>query len=308
MGRRRWWGAGCLAVAAALVVVQPWVLAGDRPGAALAIAGRLAVKMLLAVALGLCIWSAARAAAGPGAERRLAQPGDLAWRHVALVAVAGAALLTVATQRSASRLVVTLLCYGLSLLPALWFAGARGGPRAAAWAAAALAIFTLVPTNLDLRRLPHPLMSPSLDPDQRWRTGWQGEAWVLRHEAVLPALSGSPPPDWRLTIPLAAPYEGHAPVTLEVNGQNVGRTRERSDALEFIIPGQIAATGHLVLDLHEAPVDPRVQLIASRFASASAGPHASSYFDGVRWWSGAFDESSGGPRPGIYLLRLDPAT
>jgi hypothetical protein len=68
----------------------------------------------------------------------------------------------------------------------------------------------------------------------------------------------------------------------------------------------VASSDRFVFELRQSPPDPRLRISATRFAhAATAGAGASSYFDGVRWWPGTFDDATGARRTGIYIVQLE---
>ncbi|HEV2126924.1 MAG TPA: hypothetical protein VGW38_29590, partial [Chloroflexota bacterium] len=72
-----------------------------------------------------------------------------------------------------------------------------------------------------------------------------------------------------------------------------------------ITPQQARATQEFTIELRQHPADARLRLIAQRWVrGASAGVHASSYFDGERWWPGTFNNAANQRQDGVYLIFL----
>jgi hypothetical protein len=288
--------AGGIGVSA--VALQLGVAGGARGAAGLGVRVALASWALISA------WLVLRAVAGAGGRVGGVSPRGrwAAWQ----IALAGGALVAAGLQRAPGRLVLNLIGYALCAGFAVWVAQSRGGALAAARAAAVVAVFAVVATTADLRA---PLAVESTRPASafRWSVGWPSQDWVLRHELRLPP--GAPAPR-ELAVPLAAPYEGPARVFARVNGVDLGPLQQAPPTeLRLELPGEVVGQGgRVVLELRQRPVDPAQRLIAQRWtAGATLGGTASSYFDGLEWLPGTFDDGAGRPQPGVFVLRFEGA-
>ncbi len=112
-----------------------------------------------------------------------------------------------------------------------------------------------------------------------------------------------------LKVPLAAAYDGPTRVYATLNDHELGPARlvDRWH-LHFPVPAALLLDQpRLTFVLRQEPPDPRLRISAHRWGdAATAGPSASSYFDGARWTPGTFNDALGRPQPGIYILQLDP--
>lgn len=169
----------------------------------------------------------------------------------------------------------------------------------------ALAVFTLYPAHL---RLPsgEALMSTQPGSAYRWSVSWPSTTWRVRHELALPArFTGSAA---TLTVMLAGPYSGTARVFATANGMDIGKLRPQAyDTLVTDVPASIVqGQSLLTIELWPDRTDPALRLAAQRWdQGATLAGRASSYFDSQRWWPGTFDDQTGQPRPGMYVIRLD---
>jgi hypothetical protein len=241
--------------------------------------------------------SAATATGGRRTARSLLAPLALVGGTVLLIAVL--------TAPATGRLAATALCY-LILATALgWLVWRRAGPEAATRALAALSLFVAVAAAADVRAAPR-IEESSPDSAYRWVAGWPGDGWVLRHE--MRPLTSLPARAMTLAVPLAAPYDGPAKVYVTANGRDLGPASvvDRRRLYVDVPADLVAGAERLEFDLRQRPADPRMRISAGRFGdAATAGPNASSYFDGRRWWPGTFDDARGVPRSGIYIVQLD---
>jgi hypothetical protein len=272
-----------------------------------------AQTLLLALKAGLGVWvlltlvGVAVALTRPRAPAEAVAPAGRLAALAPLAVVAGTVLCIAAlTFPATSRLAATALCY-LILAAALgWLVCRRAGPAEATRALAAFSLFVAVAAGADIRPGPR-IEESSPDSAFRWVAGWPAETWVLRHE--MRPLAPLPARRMTLAIPLAAPYDGPARVYVTANGRDLGpATVVDRRRLYVDVPGDlVAGAERLVFDLTQRPPDPRLRISAGRYAgAATAGPGASSYFDGQRWWPGTFDDARGDRRPGVYILQLDP--
>ncbi len=240
---------------------------------------------------------------GEIAGRRVTRPRFTAGQ----IALAGMALMTAALQRAPARLAVNLIGYGVLAVAVIWAVRRRGGEVAAARAAAALAVFALVPTSVDWPA-PPTMEYVRTDSAFRWPVGWLDETWVLRHE-LLVSHQGTTPNT--LVIPLAQPYDGPGQVLATLNGEDLGPLSPApGNVLQLRLPPRIVeGTRRLTLDLRQRPHDPALRLIAQRWwGGATLGQRASSYYDGQRWWPGTFNDEAGRRSMGVYVVRfgVDP--
>jgi hypothetical protein len=283
----------CLGVA--LAAAQVRLLSASDPLAVLDAAvrwgGGASVVLLLLGAGWTALGGPTRPGPGP-----VPSAEQILWITAALI---GAALL-----RSPHRLVTNLLGLALLGVPMVWVVRRAGGARAAAQAAAALALFAFVPTHLDLRTAPERAL---YEPQSafRWAVGWPTAAWVLRHEMTLERPLGTAPVS--LFVQRAASYRGPAKIEVTLNGDRVGILAERDqDWLAVELP-TAKTTGQTDLDfeLRQAGFDPLLRLVAQRWsAGATLDGAASSYFDGAAWHTGTLNTATGRPETGIYVLQL----
>jgi hypothetical protein len=232
----------------------------------------------------------------------------LAWRagtgHVIAAGAVALCLVFGLVWRNPGRLTVNVAGFVLTCVALAWVVGRRGGPGAARRAVLAVAVLALVASLADVRR-PLPVLDAAAGSPYRWSVGWPVEGWVLRHEIrPEPLLEAEPKV---LIVPLAQAYAGPAQAFVRLNGQELGTARlVDGQRLEVALPAPLVAGQRtLSFELRLSPADPRLRLIGHRWGQgATLGPAASSYFDGTRWRTGTFDDATGRPRDGIYVLLL----
>lgn len=284
-----------------LVALQVAVLA--NPSVRWSSAAGAALRWGLGAGLALIVLGlAVRVMAGtPPAVRRRTEAAVFD----TLFACAAFALMLASLLRSPSRLAVNLLGTVLVGGPLYWITHRRVGPRAAALAMAALALFVTYPALQDLNLVARGGAAAVLATSFRWTVGWPSEQWVLAHEIEL----GRP---WQggpatLAIQRYGPYEGQSLVLASVNEVALGPMRETEfNALEVDVP-EHALTGRRLMrfELRLSAVDQRLRLVAHRWtAGATRGARASSFFDGHAWHFGTFDDVRGRSEAGVYVLDL----
>lgn len=225
------------------------------------------------------------------------------------IGTAGAVLIAVVLLRTPSRMIVNLLGYALVALPLWWLVRRRSGSGAAAQIMLAVTLFVLWPTHLTaVPRLS--TVGWDWQSTVRWSVGFPSEAWALRHVVRLPRPheSGS----LYLMVPLAEPYQGQSRITARINGEDPGQLLENAGGTSGatslwmeVAPQQARGTQEFTIELRQHPVDGRLRLIAQRWVrGASSGVHASSYFDGERWWPGTFHNAANRRLDGVYLIFL----
>lgn len=272
----------------------------DGPAAALAVGGHWLAAAALALAMAdLLTWLTVPSRRGTWAVRA---PGRR-WPPGYQLALLGAVLIAAALLRTPHRLVANLIGYAVVATALLWVAERRGGAPAARAAGLAVALFGFVPTHLNVGT-PPTMETGAGGSAFIWTASWPSTEWVLRHEIEL-----EKPLSRRavLTLALAQRPTSRANVLVRLDGIELGPMRlapydvlEREVGLEHL-----AAKKHLVFELRLSDPDPSIRLLAHRWTGgASLGPAASSYFDGLRWNAGTFDDVLGRSRPGVYLLEL----
>ena len=232
---------------------------------------------------------------------RLPDP-DRALRALPVLGATGA-LVALPLLGQPARLTLTLSCY-LLLAGVIWWVVRRGaGPRAAAGAVAGLAGLCLVAA---CAQRPSMRFIEDWRPDSpyKWAVGWPTAAWRLRHTVHFAA--PGPRGALRVRLFLARPYDGPARVFATVNGQDVSVERTESE-LHVDVPAALAAgASDLDLVLRQSPPDPRLRLLATRWAEgASRGPTATSFGDGVTWQPGTFNDALGRRQPGVLTLHVE---
>ena len=227
------------------------------------------------------------------------------WWTGARVLAGAAVLLAIALARSPARLAVNLLGFSLIGSALLWLVRRRAGGAAAARAALAVTLLALHPTHLVLTRPPERALALP-GSTYRWPVGWPTDAWRLRYDVSLNApLAAEVLELWVQHAEGAAQSPGR--IAVSVNGTPMGALAPRGqDWFALNLPSRaLAGQTHLRIELWQEVADRRQRLVAHRWASgASLGAAASSYFDGLEWRTGTFDDSTGAARPGAYVIEL----
>jgi hypothetical protein len=283
---------GLLAVQLALVL---------RPGVGVGEVAWLAVKLALASALVLLLlWIALAMAQRRRGATRPGRPWALEPWPVLGVASAAVAL---SLLRQPARLTLTLYCFVLGAGATWWVVRRCAGAGAAAGAVGGLTLLTLVAATTQ-----HPSMRFAEDwqPDStyKWAVGWPTESWRVRHTVQLPG--PAPARALRLRLFLARAYEGPARVFASVNGHVLGEA-QLSNEVHVDVPASLAAgTSRLEFELRQAPIDPRLRLLATRWTQGSSlGAAASGFYDGVVWLPGTFNDAAGRTQPGVLAAHLE---
>lgn len=283
-------------LAAVLAFAAALTLAPDEPlTSAISVGAKAAVAVgLLTVALrvGRTMHAGPRSRASAGVREPLGA--------LALIAVAIAALF----WRTPSRLTLNL-CGFLALgIPLAWVVTRRAGGRPAALAVAALGVVALGTVAVDARRAPI-IEDAYAASTVKWTVGWPNERWALRHvillDGPLPTRAAS------LAVPLARDYRGDAQVLVSLNGRDLGAIAPRGTGFRVPVPVEpLQGQRRLVFELRVDRLDRDLRLMAFRYGRGATLPNAASeFFDSQRWWPGTFNDATGAPQPGIYVLRLE---
>jgi hypothetical protein len=215
----------------------------------------------------------------------------------------GATLIAAALLRAPARLVVNLAGFALVALPLVWLVRRRAGPGAATSAAAVLAVLAFFPTHLDVPADPD-VSKQAADSRYSWSVAFPGAEWRLRQEIDLPA---APPGTW-YTLGVAHAGGVKAPQVLaRINDVEAGPLREQADTyLVLDLPPSLTeGAGRLVVELRSPAPDPGLRILAQRWTGgATRRGEASSYFDGSAWFPGTFNDATGRPQHGIYVIDL----
>lgn len=213
-----------------------------------------------------------------------------------------AILLFCALLRSPWRLAVNELGFALTAIPLVLAVRWRAGGVAATEAATALALFVLFPTHFNLPAPPARLVTA--DSSFRWSVGFPNQDWAIRHEIRLDRPLRDAPLD--LNVQRAGPYRGQARVLVWLNDYPLGPLRDgEGDVLQTTLPSElVAGQTHLRLLIKPDRVDPGLRLAAQRWTGGATVPSASSYFDGLAWHAGTYDDRNGRQRSGLYVLDL----
>jgi hypothetical protein len=290
-----------LSLALALGAGQLTLAAGGSRPANASGALNLALALLLAGAALLAVVAVCRRE-----DVRLGRPAPRppagALRALPVLVVTGA-LVALPLLGQPARLTLTLYSY-LLLAGVTWWVVRRGaGPRAATGAVAGLAGLCLVAA---CAQRPSMRFIEDWRPDSpyKWAVGWPTDTWRLRHTVHFDA--PGPRGALRVRLFLARPYDGPARVFATVNGQEVSVGRTESE-LHVDVPAALAAgASDLDLVLRQSPPDPRLRLLATRWAEgASRGPAASSFGDGLTWQPGTFNDTLGRRQPGVLTLHVE---
>jgi hypothetical protein len=297
-------GPSVAAAVAAVVAAQIALLMDQQPHPSAALdvalrvgAGTWALLTLLSVALDMV--SQPRASGTTDSSR----DGLGAVRAAAVLG----ALFAIAVQRSPQRAFLNLVGFAALAVPLVWTVQRWRGGASATRAVLALGVLALASARVNLPpNVAFNIAEAKPASPFRWTVGFPSGEWTLRHEFLAGA---SHPPGYRpeLLIPLAAPYAGTSNVVVTLDGKQV--TMLEGPARGFLHarlqPEWLALPGPRTLELRLLPPDPQFRLLAQRWtAGASLGPNASSYFDGVAWHSGTFNDLTGLAQPGIYVLQI----
>jgi hypothetical protein len=303
-------------LAAATLSASPVPTAGGALAAG--VKGWLGTWVVLTVlSVGEAMLRASTGPSGPSGAERPVSPvpagGDRGgragsrWAGPLPVGVVATMLIAGLTVRSPGRLAATTVCFILLAVALAWMVQRVAGAGVAARIVAALGVLAAVAGAADRRVAPR-IEEAVAGSTYRWTVGWPTPDWVLRHEVA--PLAPLPDRPLVLQIPLAAPYEGPARVYVALNGTDLGPARPAARArLDVDLPSSLVANqARLVFDLRQRPVDPRLRITAHRWGqAATAGTGASSYADSAaRWWPGTFDDATGRPQPGIYVVQVEP--
>ena len=293
-----------LAAVAAVVAAQLTLLLDRSP--------QLSTALDAAARVGLGTWAilellsvAAAMASQPRAPRT--ESGSARVGGAVQTGALLAALFALAVQRSPERALLNLVGFVGLAAPLAWTAQRWRGGEMAVRAVLALGVLALASTRVNLPpNAAFDIVEAKADSPFRWTVGFPSSSWVLRHEFVarLPQ-----PPGYRpeLLIPLAAPYPGSADVAITLDGTRV--TLMEGMARGFLHarlqPEWLALPGRRTLEMRLTPADSSFKLIAQRWTDGAAlGASASSYFDGVSWHAGTFNEATGAAQPGVYVLQI----
>ena len=249
----------------------------------------------LASTLWECIQDPVRAAC---AEDTAA--GRLASRVLGVSAL----LITAALLRAPERLLVNVLGFLLVGGALLWGVRRRATGVVTLRASLAFGLLAFVPTHLDASQAPQIRVSEPAS-HFRWSVGWPTDEWGLAHEMVVDRPLS--PAHYELWVQHAGLHQVPGRIEVSFNGQPLGPLEPRGqDWLMLDLPAsQTAGLTRLRFELRQRGRSEIQRLTAQRWSGgATLGAAASSYFDGLTWRSGTFDDVTGEARPGLYVMEL----
>ena len=221
-----------------------------------------------------------------------------------LISALGALLIASFTLDAPWRLASNLLCYLVISLPLVWVVARSAGHVAATDAALSLCAFAIVPAVLNT---PRPTAALEFEPASmyRWSTGLPTSEWRLAHEVRLERPLGDTPIE--LLVWLARQQDGDARLIAWLNGRELGPLREEDYNMRVVsIPRELSlGQSTLRFEVAATSIDRTLRVLAHPWpGGATAQREASSYFDGLRWSQGTFNDLARRPQAGIYVITV----